>query len=188
MPAIGLPVESVTVTRTAPAKPKPNKRRAHVSIDKRYAVGRRYKQLVATFRERLGLDANPDTLLLTAISALPNCKRWPSRLRRERCAVMGWPKVAYDDVVRLSRLPVLKPKSSATEGKKQKRFDQLETVAANSSAITAGLHKSGPALKSKTSAIEARKQTAKAKHSPPAARPQSTASRSRRQQRNRRSL
>ena len=45
MPAIGLPVESVTVTRTAPAKPKPNKRRAHVSIDKRYAVGRRYKQL-----------------------------------------------------------------------------------------------------------------------------------------------
>ena len=58
-------------------------------------------------------------------------------------------------------LPVLKQKSSATEGKKQNRFDQLETVAANSSAITAGLHKSGPALKSKTSAIEARKQNGK---------------------------
>ena len=58
-------------------------------------------------------------------------------------------------------LPVLKPKSSATEGKKQNRFDQLETVAASSSAIAAGLHKSGPALKSKTSAIEARKQNGK---------------------------
>jgi hypothetical protein len=61
-------------------------------------------------------------------------------------------------------LPVLKPKSSATEGKKQKnRFDQLETVAASSSAIAAGLHKSGPALKSKTSAIEAKKQNGKVK-------------------------
>ena len=60
-------------------------------------------------------------------------------------------------------LPVLKPKSSATEGKKQNRFDQLETVAASSSAIAAGLHKSGPALKSKTSAIEARKQNGKGK-------------------------
>ena len=58
-------------------------------------------------------------------------------------------------------LPVLKPKSSATEGKKQNRFDQLETVAASSSAIAAGLRKSGPALKSKTSAIEARKQNGK---------------------------
>jgi hypothetical protein len=60
-------------------------------------------------------------------------------------------------------LPVLKPKSSATEGKKQNRFDQLETVAASSSAIAAGLHKSGPALKSKTSAIEARQQNGKGK-------------------------
>jgi hypothetical protein len=39
----------------------------------------------------------------------------------------------------------------------------LETVAASSSAIAAGLHKSGPALKSKTSAIEARKQNGKGK-------------------------
>ena len=58
-------------------------------------------------------------------------------------------------------LPVLKPKSSATEGKKQNRFDQLETVAASSSAIAAGLRKSGHALKSKTSAIEARKPNGK---------------------------
>ena len=39
--AMDAPAESATVTRTAPAKPKPNKRRAHVQIDKRFAIGRR---------------------------------------------------------------------------------------------------------------------------------------------------
>jgi hypothetical protein len=102
MPAIGVPVERVTVTRTAPTKPKPNKRRAHVAIDKRYVVGRRYKQLVAIFRERLGLDDNPDLLLLAAIERAAQLQALAEQAAAR--ALRGDVSIAYDDVVRLSRL------------------------------------------------------------------------------------
>jgi hypothetical protein len=96
------PTESATVIRTAPAKPKPNKRRAHVAIDKRLAVGRRYKQLLATFRERLGLDANPDLLLQAAVERAAQLQALSEQASAR--ALRGDPAIAYDDVVRLARL------------------------------------------------------------------------------------
>ena len=65
--AMDAPAESATVTRTAPAKSKPNKRRAQVSIDMRFAIGRRIKELTAAFRERVGPDADQDPVLLAAV-------------------------------------------------------------------------------------------------------------------------
>jgi len=97
-----VPAESVGITRAASAKPKPNKRRARVSIDKRFVLGRRVKQLTATFRERLGLDADPDPLLLTAIERAAQLQALAEQAAAR--ALRADPKVAYDDVVRLSRL------------------------------------------------------------------------------------
>jgi hypothetical protein len=97
-----IPIESATVTRTAPAKPKPNKRRARVSIDKRYVLGRRVKQLTATFRERLGLDADADLLLLAAVERAAQLQALAEEAAAR--ALRADPNVAYDDVVRLSRL------------------------------------------------------------------------------------
>jgi hypothetical protein len=96
------PVESATVTRTAPAKPKPNKRRAHVRIDKRFAIGRRIKELTLTFRERLGLDADADPLLVAAVERAAQLQALAEQAAAR--ALRADPKVAYDDVVRLSRL------------------------------------------------------------------------------------
>jgi hypothetical protein len=96
------PAESVSVTPVTSAKPKPNKRRARVAIDKRFAVGRRIKELTATFRERLGFDANPDPLLLTAIERAAQLQALAEQAAAR--ALRADPKVAYDDVVRLSRL------------------------------------------------------------------------------------
>jgi hypothetical protein len=57
-----MPAGSAAVTSIAPAKSKPNKRRARVQIDKRFVLGRRVKQLTAIFRERLGPDAEDPVL------------------------------------------------------------------------------------------------------------------------------
>jgi hypothetical protein len=102
MPVIGVPVESATVTRTAPAKPKPNKRRARVSIDKRFTFGRRVKEVTLTFRARLSLDVDPDPLLLTAIERAEQLQALAEQAAAR--ALRADPKVAYDDVVRLNRL------------------------------------------------------------------------------------
>jgi peptidoglycan lytic transglycosylase A len=66
-------------------------------------------------------------------------------------------------------LPVLKPKNSATEGKRQdaegskEGKNKGETVAASSTAISAGLHNSSPGAKSKTATTEIKQQSAKGK-------------------------
>jgi hypothetical protein len=54
-------------------------------------------------------------------------------------------------------LPMLKPKSSGSEGKKQDREYKGETAAAGSTAITDGLHKQSRTLKSKITTIEIKK-------------------------------
>jgi hypothetical protein len=98
-----IPVVSAGLTRTAPAKPKQNKRRAHVQIDKRFAIGRRIKELAATFRERIGLDeADPDPVLLAACEKAARL----TALAEEAAAraTRADPKVTLDDVVRLTRL------------------------------------------------------------------------------------
>jgi len=99
---VEVPAESIGITRMAPAKPKPNKRRAHVQIDKRYAIGRRIKQLTATFRERLGPDVCSDLLLLSAIERAATLQALSEQAAAR--ALRGDVNVAYDDVVRLSRL------------------------------------------------------------------------------------
>jgi hypothetical protein len=97
-----IPADSVGIARVTSAKPKPNKRRARVSIDKRFAVGRRIKELTATFCERLNLDANADPLLLAAIDRAAQLQALAEQAAAR--ALRADPKVAYDDVVRLSRL------------------------------------------------------------------------------------
>lgn len=73
-----------------------------VEIDKRFAVGRRVKQLAITFRERLNLDANPDPLLLAAVERAARLTALAEQASAR--ALSGDERVAYDDVVRLSRL------------------------------------------------------------------------------------
>src|SRR5437899_1979727 len=95
-----MPAESVAVTSEIPAKPKPNKRRARVQIDKRYALGRRVKTLVAIFRARLGPDAD-DPVLDAAIRRAAETVALSEHLRARM--LRGEPNVSADDVLRLSR-------------------------------------------------------------------------------------
>jgi hypothetical protein len=99
---VGVPVESATGTRSAPAKPKPNKRRAHVQIDKRFAIGRRIKELAATFRERVGPDADQDPVLLAAVEKAARLTALAEDAAAR--ATRADPKITLDDVVRLTRL------------------------------------------------------------------------------------
>jgi hypothetical protein len=97
-----IPAEGVGPTRVSPAKPKPNKRRARVSIDKRFAIGRRIKQLTATFRARVGFDVDQDPVLLTAIDKAARLTALAEDASAR--ALRADPKVTLDDVVRLTRL------------------------------------------------------------------------------------
>ena len=46
---VGMPAEAIPITGETPARRKPNKRRARVRIDRRFAVGRRAKELEDVF-------------------------------------------------------------------------------------------------------------------------------------------
>jgi hypothetical protein len=98
------PAECSTVASQTPApKKRRNHRRAHKLYDRRFAVGRRIKELTLTFRERLGLDeADHDPLLLAAIERAAQLQALAEQAAAR--ALRADPKVAYDDVVRLSRL------------------------------------------------------------------------------------
>jgi hypothetical protein len=99
--AVGMAAESAVVSRAVAAKTTRQGKRAPVLIDKRLAIGRRIKQLAGEFRVRLGLDAE-DPLLLTAIERAAQLQALAEQAAAR--ALRGDPKVAYDDVVRLSRL------------------------------------------------------------------------------------
>lgn len=94
--------ESTAVTRAVAVKLTRNGRRARVRIDKRFAIGRRIKQLMATFRERLGPDVCSDLLLSSAIERAATLQALAEQAAAR--ALCGDVNVAYDDVVRLSRL------------------------------------------------------------------------------------
>ena len=97
------PIENAAVASQTPApKRRRNHRKARKPFDGRYAIGRRIKQLAITFRERLSLDANPDPLLLTAIERAAQLQALAEQAAAR--ALRADPAVAYDDVVRLSRL------------------------------------------------------------------------------------
>ena len=71
---------STDVTRRK-LKPKPNKKRALVQVDHRYAIGRRVKELVAAFRTRIGPDAD-DPVTSTAIRRAAETTALSEDLRR----------------------------------------------------------------------------------------------------------
>jgi hypothetical protein len=96
------PAESDGITRVKSAKPKQNKRRAPVQVD-RFAVGRRIKLLTAAFRERAGLDvSDPDPVLLAAVEKAARLTALAEDAAAR--ATRADPKVSLDDVVRMTRL------------------------------------------------------------------------------------
>jgi hypothetical protein len=97
------PAERVAIARVTPAKHKPNKRRARVSVDKRFAIGKRIAQLAAVYAERAGLDAsNPDPVLQAAVEKAALLTGLAEQASAG--AARADPKVGLDDVVRLNRL------------------------------------------------------------------------------------
>jgi hypothetical protein len=94
--------ESVATSRAVAGKPTRQGKRAPVRIDKRFAIGRRFKELALTFRARLGLEADSDPLLLTAIERAATLQVLAEDAAAR--ALRADPKVTLDDVVRLNRL------------------------------------------------------------------------------------
>jgi len=96
------PAEGVAIARVIPSKHKPNKRRARVLVDKRYAIGRRIKGLTAVYRERLCLGADPDPVLLAAVDKAAQLTALAEDAAAR--ALRADPTISLDDVVRLTRL------------------------------------------------------------------------------------
>jgi hypothetical protein len=96
-----MPADTATGTNGRPAQRKPNKRRARVTIDKRYALGRRAKQLTAIFRARLGADAD-DPMMDAAIRRAAELMALAEDMRARM--FKGEPGALPDDVVRMQRL------------------------------------------------------------------------------------
>jgi hypothetical protein len=94
--------ESTEVSRGVAAKTTRQGKRAPVSVDMRFAIGRRIKQLTATFRERVGLGADPDPVLLAAVEKAARLTALAEDASAR--ALRADPKVTLDDVVRLTRL------------------------------------------------------------------------------------
>jgi hypothetical protein len=96
-----IPTDNAAVADAKPAKRKPNKRRARVSIDKRYALGRRVKQLTALFRARLGPDAD-DPITASAVCKAAELTALAEDMRAR--AFRGAPGALPDDLVRVQRI------------------------------------------------------------------------------------
>jgi hypothetical protein len=94
-----MPAEIAAITDATPAK-RPNKRRARRPFDRRYALGRRVKQLEQHFRARLGEVAS-DLVINTAIRRAAELVALSEAARAR--ALSADPGVTMDDVVRLSR-------------------------------------------------------------------------------------
>jgi hypothetical protein len=94
--------ESAEAGRTVAVKTTRHGMRARVLIDKRLAIGRRIKQLTATFRARVGFDVDQDPVLLTAIDKAAQLTALAEDAAAR--ALRADPKVTLDDVVRLTRL------------------------------------------------------------------------------------
>jgi hypothetical protein len=93
-----VPAESTTVAR---AKLR-NKKRARMPVDGRSALGLRIKALRLAFRARVAGDVDDDPLLLAAVETAARLTALAEHAAAR--ALRADPKVALDDVVRLSRL------------------------------------------------------------------------------------
>jgi hypothetical protein len=71
-----------------------------VRLDRRLAIGRRVKELVAIFRQRLGADAD-DLVMQTAILRCAETIALSEQVRAQ--ALRGVPGASVDDALRLSR-------------------------------------------------------------------------------------
>jgi hypothetical protein len=100
---IEIPAESVGVTKPVQVRRKPNKKRARVQVDHRYAAGRRILTLTTILRQRVGIDeANPDPLLEAAVEKAARLMALAEDASAR--ALRADPKVSLDDVVRLQRM------------------------------------------------------------------------------------
>jgi hypothetical protein len=93
---------STEFNRTTGAKRTRNGLRAPVSIDKRFAIGRRIKELTAAFRARVGLDVDHDPVLLAAVEKAARLTALAEDATAR--ATRADPRVSLDDLVRLTRL------------------------------------------------------------------------------------
>jgi hypothetical protein len=111
------PIESTAVANATPAPKhhhngvpltrnkdgtRRNHRKAKRLYDRRFAIGRRIKQLAASYCERLNVGVDPDPLLLASVERCAELTAL-AEVARAR-ALRGDPDIAYDDIVRLSRL------------------------------------------------------------------------------------
>jgi hypothetical protein len=92
----------VATTRAVAGRPTRNGKRAPVSIDKRFVIGRRIKQLTAAFCARVGADVDQDPVLLAAVEKAAQLTALAEDAAAK--ATRADPKVSLDDVVRLTRL------------------------------------------------------------------------------------
>src|SRR4029077_11812968 len=86
------------VTRRKRIRTKPD--HARVRLDKRFLIGKRVSELVATFRQRLSADAD-DPVMQTAITRCAETIALSEQIRAR--ALRGVPGASVDDALRLSR-------------------------------------------------------------------------------------
>jgi hypothetical protein len=103
-----MPAESAAVASEMPAPKRRNHRRARARFDGRLAIGRRVKQLVILFRERLNGDAANDPVLAAAVERAAELQALAEHLRG--AALRGDPAATPNAVVRITRLADLSVK------------------------------------------------------------------------------
>jgi hypothetical protein len=94
-----MPAESAALTSETPAPKRRNHRRARARFDKRYAIGRRVKQLMAIFRDRLGPDADDPV----TNAAVMRCAEVTALAEVTRGKMLRGERVSTETVLRLSR-------------------------------------------------------------------------------------
>jgi hypothetical protein len=90
----------VTVGGSRPARYGRHGRRAKQPYDGRYILGRRAKELVAIFRERIGPDVADDPVMSTAIR---RCAETVALSEDLRARMLRGEAVSPDDVLRTTR-------------------------------------------------------------------------------------
>jgi len=94
-----MPAESLVVADGVKPSKRRNHRRARKLFDGRYVIGKRVKELIAGFRERLGSDADD---LVTA-AAIRRCAETVALSEDLRARMLRGEDVSPDDVLRTTR-------------------------------------------------------------------------------------
>ncbi len=94
-----MPTESAAVTSETPAPKRRNHRRARARFDARLVIGRRVRQLMAIFRDRLGPDADDPV----TNAAVMRCAEVTALAEHMRGKMLRGEKVSVESTLRLSR-------------------------------------------------------------------------------------